>query len=424
LSLIAFAAPLLFILSLQASTDKPNFIIDAANFSSHNPKLSRLDLFIKVLFNDVQFIKSADDWFLAEYEISFEVFNDKGESIDSKALQETILVDDVGEIKSKNRFKLSKASFDLRPGKYKVLIALKDLETREKRAKTVSLELKDFLQPNNLASDILILDDYYKDESGRVVFYPRVSHEKREGSKLFAYFEVYDIAENDSFEVSYAVLDSDREPLWSNAFIRKGAGRVTQNFIVIEGDSLQHGTYLLKLRIKHADNSLEVERAFDWFIEGIPPSISSLDEAIEVLKYTTTTEEEYKRLMALDGKEKFSEFVKFWKKRDPTPDTPENERRTRYYQRVEYANRHFGKLGKNGWKTEMGWAYVLLGAPDTIERNPYTIGIRNDGRTVKAIQIWVYFRHNKQLVFYDANGYGDYRLHNPDDLYDMLKFLR
>ena len=59
----------------------------------------------------------------------------------------------------------------------------------------------------------------------------------------------------------------------------------------------------------------------------------------------------------------------FWYRRDPTPDTVENEFREEYFRRVMYANERFG--GRiPGWKTDRGRIYIVYGPPDEIDSHP------------------------------------------------------
>src|SRR6266567_1982799 len=59
----------------------------------------------------------------------------------------------------------------------------------------------------------------------------------------------------------------------------------------------------------------------------------------------------------------------FWQRRDPTPDTEENEYKEEHYQRIAYANEHFA-AGVPGWKTDRGRMYIVFGKPDEIESHP------------------------------------------------------
>lgn len=401
------------------SDNKPNFDIDAVSFASEALQLSRLDLFINVLLDELQFIKASDDEFLAEYEVRIEVLDDFGETVDSKVSKERVIVDDITETGSTEKHKLTKASFTLPPNQYKLLVELKDLETLQNTLRTTSVRLKDYSEPNSLASDILMLDDYSKDESGKVIFYPMISYTRREHAKLYAYFEVYNIPKDDSFQVRYEIRNSTPQSLWTDGYSANSSGQVTQNFIIIEGDSLDHGTYSVNVQIKHGGKTQNLKKPFDWYIEGLPRSFSDLDEAIDVLKYAAS-DQEYERLKNLKEEDKYQAYLEFWKQRDPTPQTSDNELRREYYQRIEYANRNYKGMRKAGWKTDMGWVYVILGAPDSIERNPFNQLVR-EGRSIKAIEIWIYYQHSRQLVFLDENGFGDFRLDNPQTLYDILR---
>ena len=72
----------------------------------------------------------------------------------------------------------------------------------------------------------------------------------------------------------------------------------------------------------------------------------------------------------LSNDQERDQFIEaFWQRRDPTPDTPENEYREEHYRRIAYANEHFG-AGVPGWKTDRGRTYIMHGAPDEIESHP------------------------------------------------------
>src|SRR5678816_4468060 len=75
----------------------------------------------------------------------------------------------------------------------------------------------------------------------------------------------------------------------------------------------------------------------------------------------------FKKLTKDEERENFSE--NFWLVRDPTPDTPENEFRDQYYERVDYANDHYTS-GVAGMRTDRGKMYILNGPPDEIISHP------------------------------------------------------
>src|SRR5262249_29088862 len=72
----------------------------------------------------------------------------------------------------------------------------------------------------------------------------------------------------------------------------------------------------------------------------------------------------------LSNDEERENFIEtFWARRDPTPDTVENEFKDEHYRRMAYANEHFA-AGIPGWKTDRGRTYVVFGPPDEIESHP------------------------------------------------------
>lgn len=80
--------------------------------------------------------------------------------------------------------------------------------------------------------------------------------------------------------------------------------------------------------------------------------------------------EELTAFKQLSNDEERDQFIEqFWLRRDPTPDTVENEFREEHYRRVAYANEHFAS-GIAGWRTDRGRIYVIFGAPDQIDSRP------------------------------------------------------
>ena len=101
---------------------------------------------------------------------------------------------------------------------------------------------------------------------------------------------------------------------------------------------------------------------------------------------------------------------KFWIIRDPSPGTPENETRRGYYNRIEYANRYFRVMRKEGWRTDRGMILIQFGQPDHIEDYPFELDS-------KAYVIWYYYllKNPRKFLFIDEWGDGDYQLQYPYD---------
>lgn len=89
----------------------------------------------------------------------------------------------------------------------------------------------------------------------------------------------------------------------------------------------------------------------------------------EDVTYIITDEERqaFKRLATDEEREQFIE--QFWLRRDPTPDTVENEYKEEHYRRIAYANDHYAS-GIPGWKADRGRIYITYGPADEIESHP------------------------------------------------------
>jgi len=119
------------------------------------------------------------------------------------------------------------------------------------------------------------------------------------------------------------------------------------------------------------------------------------------VRYIITRAE--KKVFPSLGVEEREQFIaEFWKKRDPSPSTEENEFRDEYYARIEHANRLF-REGSSGWLTDRGRAYILLGEPE--RRNTYPSGYTFYDRPA---EIWYYKYFT--IVFIDYTFTGVYQL--------------
>ena len=82
------------------------------------------------------------------------------------------------------------------------------------------------------------------------------------------------------------------------------------------------------------------------------------------------TDEERKAFKQFATDEEREQFVEqFWLRRDPTPDTVENEYKEEHYRRIAYANEHYAS-GIPGWKSDRGRIYITFGPPDEIDSHP------------------------------------------------------
>ncbi|MFO7732931.1 MAG: GWxTD domain-containing protein [Candidatus Aminicenantes bacterium] len=103
----------------------------------------------------------------------------------------------------------------------------------------------------------------------------------------------------------------------------------------------------------------------------------------------------------------------FWKQRDPTSGTPQNEFREEMTKRFAYVNSYFRRgTVREGWITDMGRIYMILGPPKSIERF-------EGSPDIHPTQVWYYYGDptrnlptNFAIIFYQRGG-GEFKLYNP-----------
>src|SRR5438270_3390366 len=136
--------------------------------------------------------------------------------------------------------------------------------------------------------------------------------------------------------------------------------------------------------------------------------------------YIITDEEKqaFKRFKTDEERQQFVE--QFWLRRDPTPDTEENEYKEEHYRRIAYANDHYAS-GMPGWKTDRGMIYIKYGAPDEIDSHPsggtYERPIEEGGGSTSTypFEDWTYryiegVGSNIKIEFVDPSMSGEYHI--------------
>lgn len=153
----------------------------------------------------------------------------------------------------------------------------------------------------------------------------------------------------------------------------------------------------------------------------------------EDVAYIITDEERqtFKRLSTDDEKQSFIES--FWLRRDPTPDTAENEYKEEHYRRIAYANERFAS-GIPGWKTDRGRIYITFGPPAEIESHPsggtYERPIEEGGGTTSTYPFekwryrWIEGIGNDVIIeFVDPTMTGEYRMTMDPSEKDALLYV-
>jgi GWxTD domain-containing protein len=153
----------------------------------------------------------------------------------------------------------------------------------------------------------------------------------------------------------------------------------------------------------------------------------------EDVVYIITDEEKqaFKRLKTDEERQQFVES--FWQRRDPTPDTEENEYKEEHYRRIAYANDHYAS-GIPGWKTDRGMIYIKYGPPDEIDSHPsggsYERPIEEGGGETSTypFEDWRYryiegVGTNVNIEFVDTTMSGEYKISLDPEEKDALLYV-
>jgi GWxTD domain-containing protein len=133
------------------------------------------------------------------------------------------------------------------------------------------------------------------------------------------------------------------------------------------------------------------------------------------------TDEELSAFKKLSNNAERDIFIEgFWQRRDPTPDTAENEYKEEHYRRIAYANEHYA-AGMPGWRTDRGRIYIMYGPPTSTDSHPmggpYQRSAEEGGGQTQTFpfEVWRYrylegIGQEIEIEFVDECGCGAYEM--------------
>lgn len=394
---------------------KVKYYQDFISFKGNNSK-SRLDYYIQVPYNAVQFVKTGRG-FEASYTITVSVF-DEGNTrlITEKIWNEKIVAISFELTSSPENYNLGSRSFDLTPGVYTIKTSLLDKDSKNEYSSENKVVVKQFdIYPS--MSDVMLISGRTMVE-GKSKIIPNVSRNViSDRDPLSMFYEVYSDIPSD-ISVDYEIFDEQEKQLFNSSeklSLKEGNNQIFHN---IDSLTLDLGKNLLKVIFKDSSGK-EIDKSVKTFISrwvGVPITVTDLDKAIDQMIYLASPEDLSFIKESEERIEKAKRFVAFWKKQDANPTDEYNPVFNEYYNRVAYANQNFSSYSLEGWRSDRGMVMIILGAPDNIERHPFEY-------YSKPYEVWQYYNLNKQFIFVDYTGFGDYRLDPSTPLYgDLYRF--
>ncbi|MFC2135568.1 GWxTD domain-containing protein [Bacteroidota bacterium] len=384
---------------------KPMFYIDIANYKSTTAGKTKVDILIQVPYSNIQFIKSGN-LYKGGYSVDLR-FMDEGKSniIDEIIWDEKIELNNFEQTLSSTAIMVSYKSTLLDPGNYHVTCYIQDKDSKKSAKVNFDPVVRSFVDSLDI-SDIILVSHIIQNENGTSIV-PNISNLVTSQTKeLPFYLEIYTDRDREVFlEYSINELQSGRN--FNNMISKKlNEGK---NFIFERFRDMNFllGEYELTVKVKD-ENWTDIKgrvKKFKSAYADLPASIVNLDKAVDQMIYITRTSQLDSIQNATTFEDKLDRFLKFWETKDPTPGSPNNEALNEYFRRVKYSNVHF-KSYFEGWKSDMGWIYIMLGPPDYVGRHPMDLDS-------KPYEVWEYYDIRRSFTFVDETGFGHYRLVNP-----------
>ena len=323
------------------------------------------------------------------------------------------------------------SKFYVEPGDYTLLVTIVDVHSKKQQTmkRPVSLEL--FPKTELSISDITIASQIIeakKENEFTRYGYDVVPNAQRTFSAaapmMYYFIEAYGLSGTGTYDFHTQVLSLNGDVVQdlpvSN---KKMPGTSVVEWGGLNTAGLGAGIYKLAVEISDGVTKQSITKKRTFYIlrstankqqqaeekdDYAGLSGGQLDDIYNVVSIVMDKKE--KRLYEnSDDVGKRAVLTTFWERRDPDPETPINEFKVEFYQRVQIANRDFGSESDAGWKTDRGRILIKYGRPSNIENQQSSLD-------EKPWITWQYYEleGGAYFIFVDRSGYGSFQLVHSD----------
>lgn len=402
------------------------FYVDYASFKSETPGINRFEIYYQIFTSGLLYIRQKDEY-MAHYSVGV-VIKKSGKQITASEKEEYIRESSYEKTTGEKDFIINSFRFNLPPGKYEINVALHDLNSDDIVPLKAPFTIPNYDAKMPVFSQIqyarkvesISPDSIDGDTSGNKMarnfaknewlIIPSCSRNYGdEATQLKFYYEYYrKLPMADSNTIVYELIDRKDNTVVADTtapFLNVELGMLG----TLSLEHLRPGSYDLKITAYDSKRKklAESKSSFSVVWSALALVRNDFETAVEQLRYAANNEQ-YNRLKKAAKEDRIRLWNEFWKSKDPTPNTEENEVKDEYYRRIAYANKHFTFMNREGWRSDFGMVYIIYGEPDEIERHPYD-------RESRPYEIWYYYNPRRMFVFVDSGGYGDYMLQYPYD---------
>jgi len=386
----------------EGDLGQPLFEAAAYRRLSTDSDTPRVDVVVETPHDMLQFVRK-DGGFSASVEVNLSIYSDKRQVI-RLVKNASTTVEAFQNTNTRREFLTVPFTMNLNEGVYQAKILLYDRESG--RRELIEREFTVSRSPNGFdLSDVLPARSGQLDAESGLPAEPAVAGVVPDSTGRIHFF--VDVQRRDPSQIvalHLTLLDSDgNERSRDSLSLVGGANQSTQSFS-IDCSGLSLGRYHLILRGESGEQQVVRKVEFRINAFDLPGTISSLESAIQQLRYIAT-DAEIEALRSGFPSQREEAFLRFWRDIYPADGESAPGRMREYYSRVAYTNLHYS-TARAGWESDRGRIYIIYGSPSEIERP-------NNDHPDPPVEIWYYHHLGKRFVFRDDYGFGDYRLASP-----------
>ncbi|HPN39776.1 MAG TPA: GWxTD domain-containing protein [Melioribacteraceae bacterium] len=422
--------------SVLVAQNKLNFDFDYGRFQYDSTSVY-FELYYNINQNTIGHFVKSDSIYISAF-INVVIINEEdNKEIINNSYQVVNSFPKADSVQNQNL--IGKINYLLAKGRYKLTITVIDgYNTENKKSIDESVVIIPFNSNNFMISDIQLSSNIKQEGANKDSYFYKNSYEiipnpvalyGENVPVLFYYNELYNVSDErykNSLVLERLVVDS-----YGRIINKKVRGVNSNKNSIVEVGYLNlmkfpSGVYNLVLNLIDTSKSLGLTSSKKFYLvnksvvdtvkisskgmdllssEFGAMEIDEIEQMFGYCEYIATEQEkaQYKKVDSLSGKREF--MFNFWKKRDPSPESPINEYKNDYFKRVEYARVKFTEFQKHGALTDRGRVYLIYGEPDEID-------FRHNQIDTKPYQVWYYnsIEGGVEFIFADLSGYSQFEL--------------
>jgi len=360
-----------------------------------------LNLFLHMRLPLKQFVfKKNSDHFYSNITYTLVIsYTEKNVQVYRESWNEKVIQSYYEDTRNPDNYFTTEKNITLIPGRYKLFLNVQDEDSRQNWKLNEEYELK---RVGVLGPALLFLNNAESQKTFAVNIMEKIDTLWiRTQVNLQTERVIRTIGEgDDEFEI-----DSDIQYtiIYNESIIDSGEIEISyvgiQNLYYLPIPFSQHkrGRYEIELSFLEDKQTTSFSYGYktkDYWTDDV-------QEVVGVMRYILLYSE-YKKLKGKDDLEKWNTINKYWKEKDPTPETPENELLIELNERVRFSNKNFSIL-MHGWRSDRGRIYIIYGEPHIVDVS------YQDNRDYHY-QKWVY-SNGKEFIFIDRTMSGEFTLH-------------